>query len=238
MLQEDFDRYHLNIGRDKLFSILRAEGLLVPKKRRYTKTTNSKHWMRKYANLVKTTAVYRPEQVWVADITYIATREGFQFLHLVTDAYSKKIMGYRLSTGMSAADTADALEMAIKARTYPDQSLIHHSDRGLQYCSELYTSILRNNQIQISMTEQSDPYENAIAERVNGILKEEFGLGDCFDDVHQLQAQLQQSIQLYNHLRPHLSNHMLTPEQMHRQQKMPIKQYKKAQVKTVLPALT
>lgn len=147
-------------------------------------------------------------------------------------------MGYRLSAGMSATDTADALKMAIGNRTYPDQLLMHHSDRGLQYCSELYTSILRNNQIQISMTEQSDPYENAIAERVNGILKEEFGLSDCFDDIEQLQTQLKQAIQLYNQLRPHLSNHMLTPEQMHKQQKLTIKQYKKAQVKTILPVLT
>lgn len=128
---------------------------------------------------------------------------------------------------MSSADTAQALRMAIAARQYPSLPLIHHSDRGLQYCSALYTNILKDNQIAISMTEQSDPYENAVAERINGILKDEFGLADRFEDIGQLQIQVEQSIEFYNNLRPHLSNQMLTPVQMHRQHQIPIKDYKK-----------
>jgi transposase InsO family protein len=232
-------RDQLHVGRDKLFDILRTEGLLVGKKRRYTKTTNSKHWMRKYPNKVKHLDITRPEQVWVSDITYIATIDSFQYLHLVTDAYSKKIMGYRLSESMSAADTASALKMAINNRKYPSFSLIHHSDRGLQYCSELYTHLLKVNQIDISMTEQSDPYENAVAERINGILKDEFGLDDCFEDINQLQLQTEQAVTLYNKERPHLSNQLLTPEQMHLQQQIPIKKYKKKAPETLqLPMLS
>lgn len=229
----------LPVGRDKLFDILRAEGLLISKKRRYTKTTNSRHWMHKYPNKVKNLDIIRPEQVWVSDITYITTVGNFQYLHLVTDAYSKKIMGYKLSASMSAADTACALQMAIRNRKYPLSSLIHHSDRGLQYCSELYTNLLKTNQIDISMTERSDPYENAVAERINGILKDEFGLGDCFEDIQQLHKQTEQAIASYNKYRPHFSNQLLTPEQMHQQHHLPIKKYiKKAPVTLQLPVLS
>lgn len=215
------------IGRDKLFTLLREQGLLVPRKPRYALTTNSKHWMRKYPNLIKDIAIRRPEQVWVSDITYIETLERFQYLHPVTDAYSKQIMGYQLSSTMSAAETVQALKMAIANRNYPSMPLVHHSDRGLQYCSALYTGLLKDNNISISMTEQSDPYENAIAERINGILKTEFGLSDRFEDLDQLKLQTKQSIELYNTLRPHLSNGMLTPAQMHRQHQLTIKTYKK-----------
>lgn len=239
LLKEDFAAKQLQIGRDKLFSILREEGLLIPKTRRYTKTTNSKHWMRKYPNQVKRLEITRPEQVWVSDITYVNAVEGFQYLHLVTDAYSKQIMGYKLSPTMSAADTAYALKMAINNRQYRDEPLIHHSDRGLQYCSDLYTGILKSNRIEISMTEQSDPYENAVAERVNGVLKQEFGLGDAFDDIAQLHKQTDQAINLYNNKRPHMSNGMLTPKQMHGQKELLIKKYhKKTPAKLSLPALS
>lgn len=229
----------LPVGRDKLFSILRDEGMLVIKKKRYTKTTNSRHWMRKYPNTVKRMEIIRPEQAWVSDITYIDTAGDFQYLHLVTDAYSKQIMGYHLSAGMSATDTVKALKMAIKNRQYPDMPLTHHSDRGLQYCSKLYTGLLNQYGINISMTEQSDPYENAIAERVNGILKDEFGLDGRFDDIEQLHKQTEQAIYLYNNHRPHLSNQMLTPKQMHQQQTLTIKKYnKKALVNLNLPVLS
>lgn len=236
MLKPMFACKQLQIGRDKLFTILREEGLLVSRRRRYSITTNSKHWMRKYPNVIKHTDITRPEQVWVSDITYIDAGNEFEYLHLVTDAYSKKIMGYQLSNTMSATETAKALQMAINDRKYPLAPLVHHSDRGLQYCSKLYTDILKNNNIDISMTEQSDPYENAVAERVNGILKDEFGLDSRFEDVSQLHKQTDQAIDMYNNLRPHLSNHMLTPEQMHQQQILPIKKYnKKAPVILSLP---
>jgi putative transposase len=221
----------LAIGRDKLFQLLRIEGLLVGKRRRYTVTTNSKHWMRKYPNLIKDIKLVRPEQVWVADLTYIDTNEdGHGYLHLITDAYSKQIMGYELCGNMEAASTLRALQMAIANRKYNDQALVHHSDRGLQYCSKLYTDYLKDNHITISMTENGDPYENAIAERVNGILKDEFGLSEQLNNINEAIHQTAQSIRIYNNCRPHLSCRMLTPVQMHQQKEIKLKSYnKKAQ---------
>ena len=224
----------ISIGRDQLFCWLRSQGLLVYKKKRYTITTNSKHWMRKYPNLIKEHTINRPEQVWVADITYLETAEdGNAYLHLVTDAYSKQIMGYELCSNMEAASTLKALEMAVKNRKYKHLPLIHHSDRGLQYCSKLYINYLIKNNISISMTENGSPYDNAIAERVNGILKDEFGLSDQLDNYNEALLQVKESIYAYNFLRPHLSCHMLTPDQMHQQATIKIKTYKKAQTSLV-----
>jgi putative transposase len=215
------------IGRDKLFELLRKDGLLVATRRKYVRTTNSTHWMRKYPNLVKDIVPNRPEQLWVADITYMDTKaEGNLYLHLVTDAYSKQIMGHELCDNMTAISTHKALEMALRKRQYKDMPLIHHSDRGLQYCSSLYTECLIANNVAISMTENGDPYENAVAERVNGILKDEFGLGDQLNDIKEATKQVKQAIAAYNQLRPHLSCSMLTPIQMHRQQTLKIKTYK------------
>ena len=215
-----------HIGRDKLFSVLRQEGLLVSRKRKYTVTTNSKHWLRKYPNLTRNISLERPEQLWVADITYIDILDGNAYLHLVTDAYSKQIMGYELCKNMEATSTLKALQMALAKRKYKESKLIHHSDRGLQYCSKLYTDSLKGNGI-ISMTENGDPYENAIAERVNGILKDEFGLSDKFEDLIQAKELTRQSIKIYNELRPHLSCSMFTPDQMHQQNKIKLISFKK-----------
>ena len=215
------------IGRDKLYSFLREEGLLVYKKRKYTVTTNSKHWLRKYPNLTKGISLQRPEQLWVADITYIDTLDGNAYLHLVTDAYSKQIMGYELCNNMEAASTLKALKMALVKRKYKASELIHHSDRGLQYCSKLYTDCLKENGIIISMTENGDPYENAIAERINGILKDEFGLSDRLESIAEAKELSSQSIRIYNQLRPHLSCSMLTPNQMHQQDKIKLISFKK-----------
>jgi transposase InsO family protein len=217
----------IKFGRDKLFTLLRSQGLLIEKKKKYTLTTDSKHWLKKYPNLTKQMVLTRPEQLWVADITYINTLNGFGYLHLITDAYSKQIMGYELCDNMEAVSTLKALQMALKKRKYPQQPLIHHSDRGLQYCSKIYTQILIQNNIAISMTENGDPYENAIAERVNGILKDEFGLQERFDDLIQCQLQTKQSIDIYNNQRPHLSCQMLTPKQMHQQQTIKVKTWHK-----------
>lgn len=216
------------IGRDQLFELLRKKNLLITKKRKYTITTNSNHWLHKYPNLILDVIPSRPEQIWVADITYLNTRsKGHLYLHLITDAYSKQIMGYELCDNMEACSTLMALKMALKNRKYKKQHLIHHSDRGLQYCSSLYTSCLLKNNIQISMTQSGDPYENAIAERVNGILKDEFGLDEQLNDIHQAMKQISQSVFAYNNKRPHLSCAMLTPIQMHHQQSLKIKSYKK-----------
>jgi putative transposase len=224
----------IGIGRDQLFCWLREQGLLVYKKKRYTVTTNSNHWMRKYPNLIKGLVINRPEQLWVADITYLDTAEqGNIYLHLVTDAYSKQIMGYELCANMEAASTLKAIKMAVKSRAYPNQPLIHHSDRGLQYCSKLYTDYLTEHNINISMTENGSPYDNAVAERVNGILKDEFGLSEQLDNHKEALLQVKESIYAYNFLRPHLSCQMFTPEQMHGQKSIEIKTYKKAQTSLV-----
>lgn len=217
----------IRMGRDRLFELLRKEGMLIFKRRKYSQTTNSRHWLRKYPNLTKNLKLTRPEQLWVSDITYVdTTEEGNTYLHLVTDAYSKQIMGYELCGDMESASTLKALKMALGNRRY-DHSLIHHSDRGLQYCSRIYVDELKRNGIMISMTENGDPYENATAERINGILKGEFGLGDVLNNLSEAKALAKQSIAIYNHLRPHLSCKMFTPVQMHAQQKIEIKTYKK-----------
>lgn len=213
------------IGRDRLFRLLREEDLLVKTKRRYVKTTDSRYWMRRFPNLVKELDINRPEQVWVADITYITLEKGFCFLHLVTDAYSKRVMGYHVSGDMSSLSTAQALKMAIAARRY-SQPLIHHSDRGLQYQSKLYVEMLEENGIQISTTQDSSPYDNAIAERINGILKHEFGIENLTDLTMAVQL-VKEAVQVYNHIRPHLSNHMLTPIQMHSQASLKRRQWSK-----------
>ncbi len=215
------------MGRDVLFNFLRAEHLLIKPKRSYVKTTNSKHWMKKYPNLVKDLNIHRPEQVWVSDITYIKTNNGHQYLSLVTDAYSKKIMGYQLSKNLSAEGPLHAMEMAIKNRKYQNRNLIHHSDRGLQYCCVEYVSKLNSNNIGISMTQNGDPYENAIAERINGILKYEFLWIEGFKDHLQAAESIMESIKIYNQERPHFSCKMMTPEVAHLQKKMILKKWKK-----------
>lgn len=226
LLQPVLEEEGIKCGRDKLFALLGREGLFVTRRRKYTVTTNSKHWLKKYPNLIKDTIPTRPEQVWVADITYVPGEKKHQYLHLITDAYSKQIMGYELSDDLEAGSTLKALKMAIRRRQYPKLPLIHHSDRGLQYCSRLYTDTLQQNDIQISMTENGDPYENPIAERVNGILKEEFGLDEPGVESRMQQKQTRESISIYNRLRPHLSCHMLTPIQMHKQNKLKIKTWR------------
>lgn len=217
LLGEDFRQQGLKIGRDGLFDLLRRESLLVVRKRKYVSTTDSRLWMRQYPNLVQGMEMNRPEQVWVADITYLTTKQGYNYLHLVTDAYSKKIMGYKHSDNLEASTSLQALKMAFNQRSYR-QALIHHSDRGLQYCSRDYTGLLKEHNVSISMTQNGSPYDNAIAERVNGILKQEFGLDELFEDMQEAGKQIDESIALYNRLRPHTSNHYLTPDQMHRQQ--------------------
>jgi putative transposase len=225
MIRPELKSLGIKMGRDKLFDYLRSEHLLVYKRKKYHKTTNSRHWMKRYPNKVKDLVLKRPEQVWVADITYLQVKNSHHYLHLITDAYSKKIVGYALSNDLMATTTNKALSKAIKSRQYCEP-LIHHSDRGLQYCSTLYTNNLIKNGIDISMTEQSDPYENAVAERVNGILKDEFGLGDTFETTRHLTNQVDQAIKLYNQLRPHMSIELMTPEQAHKQRRIKIKTWK------------
>lgn len=175
----------------------------------YTRTTFSKHWLRKYDNLLKECKIDRPDQVYVSDITYVKSYEKTHYLSLVTDAYSRKIVGYKLSDDMSAENVVKALKMALNSRksTLP---LIHHSDRGLQYCSKIYQDVLNKNGIKPSMTNGYDCYQNALAERINGILKNEFLIYKCKDGV-TLEKLISESIDIYNTKRPHLSLMMETP---------------------------
>lgn len=226
LLGDEFKRQGIKVGRDKLFRLLREESLLVVRKRKYVRTTDSRLWMRQYPDLAKGLDLLRPEQLWVADITYLSTQQGYCYLHLITDGYSKKIMGYKLSDHLGSSATKQALSMALNERRY-NKPLIHHSDRGLQYCSKDYTSLLGDNNIRISMTQTGSPYDNAVAERVNGILKQELGLDEQFESIHQAKKQVDQAVILYNGFRPHFSNHLLTPEQMHHQKKLKPRTWKR-----------
>jgi putative transposase len=217
----------LGVGRDKMFHILKANHMLIQPKKSYHITTNSHHRFRKHKNLISYLSIIRPEQLWVADITYVGTRENPMYLALVTDAYSKKIMGYNVSNSLSTDGALSALKQAIKNRKYPDKPLIHHSDRGFQYCSSLYQNQLEKAGITCSMTESYDPYANAIAERINGILKQEFIEVVKADKLEIMKLLVQDSVSIYNQQRPHLSCLMHTPEQMHQQSSIKIKTYKK-----------
>ena len=215
----------LHVGRDKLFRILKANDMLIKPKRNYRITTDSHHRFRKHKNLIEDMLLEHPEQVWVSDITYIGGRDRNCYLSLVTDAYSKKIMGYDVSNSLAAQGALSALNMAIKQRMYKE-SLIHHSDRGLQYCSMDYQKILKKKNISPSMTESYDPYANAIAERVNGILKQEFLLEDYHVNIQTMKLLVEDAITIYNTKRPHWSCYMKTPEQMHKQNRVKIRTYK------------
>ena len=216
----------LKIGRDKFFNILRANHLLIIPKRSYHVTTNSHHRFRKHKNLVSDYQVTKPNQVWVADITYIGNRKNPSYLSLITDAYSKKIVGHHVAENLTTEGSLLALKKAVNHTNLKEKSIIHHSDRGLQYCSDEYQKILEKNNISCSMTQNSDPYENAVAERINGILKQEFNI-DKFDVETKIKRKIvEESIEIYNELRPHFSNHYLTPNQMHKQEKLKIKTYK------------
>lgn len=213
LIKPELERRHIKLGRDGLFDFLRQQGLLVKPKRSYTKTTDSRHWMKKYPNLLTNKPVSQPEEVFVSDITYVKSDEGTHYLSLVTDAHSRKIMGYELSDEMKATDVVKALKMTLRQRAYHHQA-IHHSDRGVQYCSQEYQDVLRQHDIQPSMTDGYDCYQNALAERINGILKQEFLLHRC-KDIKALKQLVDESIYIYNEMRPHLSLGMKTPNQVH-----------------------
>jgi putative transposase len=222
------------MGRDALFSLLMEEGLLVKKRRRKVSTTNSRHRFRKYPNLVRELELVRSEQVWVCDITYIALQKSFCYLSLITDAYSKKIVGYNLEATLETEYCLKALAMALGTRSGSSKhGLVHHSDRGIQYCSNTYVQMLLSSNIAISMTEKSDPYENAVAERINEILQDEFSLGKTFQNIHQAHSLVHESITLYNTKRPHSSISYLTPNKAHIENPGLIKQWKTYRQKVV-----
>ena len=205
----------MSLGRDSFFDFLRKHNLLVGRRRMRARTTWSNHWLHKYPNLI---AGYEPERahrLWVSDITYIPTAEGFCYLSLITDAYSRKIIGWAVGNTLEAGHSIKALKMALSQLPKGTRDVFHHSDRGVQYCCQEYVKILKKNHFQISMTENSDPRENAMAERVNGILKEEWLNAMRFKNMNQVQVELNKIIQIYNQFRPHSSLEMKTPGFVH-----------------------
>lgn len=214
VLQPILASHNIRIGRDYLFDLLAEHRLLIRSRKRKVITTDSRHWMYKYSNLIKTVTITRPEQVWVSDITYIKIIHQWGYLSLITDAYSRKIMGYNFQSDLSAEGCVAALKMALDNRGSNEQ-LIHHSDRGSQYCSQQYVKLLLENKIAISMTENGDPYENALAERMNGILKSEFNLYNTQMGFEQTRNLISKTINAYNKLRPHASCDYMTPEEAH-----------------------
>ena len=209
-LQYTFEASDLKVGRDSLFDILREHDMLVKRKKASCKTTDSYHRFHKYKNLVKNMVVSAPNQVWVSDITYIRTVNGFCYLALITDMYSRKIVGYDISDSLELAGCLRALKLALRTAR-PADGLVHHSDRGIQYCSNQYVEKLKKRNIRISMTEENHCYENAIAERVNGILKDEFYLDQCFFNTKYAIIATKNAIDIYNNKRLHVSLGYKTP---------------------------
>jgi transposase InsO family protein len=208
--------HQIKMGRDALFDLLAANGLQVKKRRRRHITTWSKHWLRKWPNLIREMEITHVNQLWVSDITYWKIADNYLYISLITDAYSHKVVGYHLAETLESVETIEALKMALKQLpTGLAQPLTHHSDRGVQYCSEKYVKLLQDKEVLISMTENGDPLENAIAERMNGILKEEYLNHDKPEDKKQAKEQLDRAIRLYNEHRPHFSIGLLTPELVH-----------------------
>ena len=213
-LDKEFVKANIKVGRDTLFKVLRKYNMLTLRKKTSARTTNSYHRFYKYNNIIKDLEVTRPNQVWVSDITYIRTIKGFCYLALITDMYSRKIVGFDLSDSLELKGCVRALNKAIY-QAKDIKQLIHHSDRGIQYCSNVYTQILKKNKMKISMTEENHCYENAMAERVNGILKDEFYLDQTFNNVNHAKKAAKNAINLYNQIRLHLSLNYKTPNMVY-----------------------
>lgn len=215
------------MGRDKFYAFMRNYGLLIKKTKRYQVTTDSNHGFYKSEDLTVNLEINHSEQVLVSDITYIKIASGHAYLALVTDAYSKKVMGYKINTNMKVQLVKDALQMAVNNRLYMHQNTIHHSDRGIQYCCPDFADFAKSKQMKLSTTQNSSPYENAVAERVNGILKQEFGLGKTIPNLKTAQKMVKQAIEIYNTKRRHYSLKMKTPDFAHKNQEHKYKSYKK-----------
>lgn len=227
MLQDKLREHGVKMGRDKLFDLLRSRGLLVRRTKRFHITTDSKHHFYKSPNRIKSLEITHAEQVFVSDITYVRTDQGHAYLALVTDAYSKKLMGYALEDHMRVELVKEALRMANANRMHDSQSVIHHSDRGLQYCCPDYSAFAQGMGFVLSTTQQYDPYENAIAERINGIMKYEFGLNETMPSLKVGKAMIAEAAQIYNNERLHWSLNLKTPSSVHQKfDKTKYKSYK------------
>lgn len=224
MLQPFLSKNNIFISRDKLFHLLSKNKLLIRKRKRSTHTTNSKHFFYRYPNLVQHFAPLHAHELWVADITYIPMKERFAYLYLITDAYSRKIVGFHISDDMRVTSAIVALQKAIDQKP-EDAIVIHHSDRGLQYCSNDYVALLKKHHARISMTQNGDPYENAMAERVNGILKTEL-ISESYSDLKAAMQHIARCITVYNYKRLHSSINWQIPNIVHSQNGPQIKHWK------------
>lgn len=224
MLQPFFNEYNMAMGRDRFFDLLRRNKLLVRKRKRSVHTTNSKHHFRRYPNMVKDFTPLKAHEMWVADITYIPLKHRFAYLYLITDAYSRKIVGFHVSDDMKVSSALLALKKAL-AQKPPETIVIHHSDRGIQYCSTAYVQLLQQHHALISMTENGDPYENAIAERINGILKTEL-ISSYYNNVDDASIHIARCITIYNYRRRHSSLNWQIPDDVHKQHGPQIRRWK------------
>ena len=210
--------HQIKIGRDALFDLLATHGLLVRRKRRRVYTTQSFHWLRKYPNLIKEFTPTKPNQLWVSDITFLRVPGGFLYISFITDVYSHKVVGYHIAETLESVETLQALIMAVRNENPSPDQLIHHSDRGVQYCCAEYVELMQKHSINISMTENGDPLENSVAERINGILKSEYMDHYQINDMQEAKKCLEFAVHLYNKERPHLSLGMLKPSDVHQYQ--------------------
>lgn len=216
LIKEDLRKHSIKMGRDKLFDLLRSNNMLVKPRKRHFFTTQSHHWLRKYEYLIENMTITGPNQLWVSDITYVYSEDGPLYLYLITDAYSQKIVGWYISSNLKAESAVIALRMALKNNSdLVGEELIHHSDRGVQYCSKLYVEILKSKHIKISMTHPGSPQENSIAERINGILKNEWIYDIELKNYENAKREIKGIVKIYNEMRPHQSLNYATPNQIH-----------------------
>ncbi|HPZ26216.1 MAG TPA: IS3 family transposase [Kaistella sp.] len=225
-----FHKHGIKIGRDQFFKLLKHNNMLVKKSNNFHTTTNSKHRFFKNPNRIKDLEITRSEQVWVSDITYLKIQNNHAYLALVNDAYSKKIVGFKLADHLRTEIVVDALKMALKQRSFPERKLIHHSDRGIQYCAPEFTNFTDKQQITLSNTQNSDPYENAIAERINRTLKYEYGLKEVLPDFKTAEKMVSQAVEIYNNQRLHFSLELQTPENVHQIENVKYKSYKRKKI--------
>ena len=224
MLQPYFETHKIVIGRDKFFDLLLKNKLLVGKKRRSVRTTNSNHHFRRYPDLAKSFTPLKAHELWVCDITYIPLKNRFAYLFLITDAYSRKIVGFYVSDDMKVSSAVVALKKALAQK--PEETIVvHHSDRGIQYCSHEYVALLQQHNAMISMTQSGDPQENAMAERVNGILKTEL-ISSSYENIEKASISITRAITIYNYKRLHSSINFQIPHDVHNQKGPQIKRWK------------
>jgi putative transposase len=215
ILRKDLEKAGVKIGRDRLFEVLRAQELLVPPPQtEFPRTTHSYHCLPVFRNRIKGLVFTQPNQVWVSDLTYLRSEEGFLYLALITDKVSRKIVGYHCGDTLETIGCLQALERALEELP-PGAKPIHHSDRGTQYCSHEYVKRLTEAGLEISMTERDHCAENALAERVNGILKSEYALGSEFKTKARARAAVDQAVSLYNTRRPHSALKFKVPVEVH-----------------------